>query len=141
MVSETVKSTKRKNFQKKEHLLIGASGPVLAVLAEVRGWHTAEQVEDEPGLDVDFGDLLPIGNQPTLLVDWCVESNHDVDEKEAIEEQIVVDVAPFFRSSHKDEPEGNQERDEDLIEQDNRRVGKVNLAKSWEEPPGGHRHL
>lgn len=72
-------------------------------------------------------------DEATFVVDWRIELDYDVDEEDHIHDQIVVDVAPIFTKLHKGQLERDQEGDDDLIDQDDRSVDKVDAAKSREE--------
>jgi len=124
-----------------DNLLIFASRPILAVFAQEGERCARKEFQDEPCFKVGLGNYLAVSYQATLQVDGRIETYDDVDEEQNVEEDVVVNKDPVFGVLEKGDLEGNEERDDDLVHQDNRRVDRVHKTKRREQAGGGHLRL
>ena len=115
------------------NLLIRSTRPIFTILADVGDRNEAQQVQKEPRFDVCPRDGPSIGKVAALRVNWHVETNDYIDGEEKIQEDVIVDIFPRLFIGHENQLEGNNERHEDLVDQDDRCVYQIDSAKGWKE--------
>ena len=64
------------------NLLIGSTRPIFAIFAYIGDGNKAEQVQEEPCLDVRPRYGLSIGEVTALRVNWHIEPNDYINGKE-----------------------------------------------------------
>lgn len=70
------------------------------------------------------------------MVDRHVEADDHIAEEENVDEDVVVNVFPVLPLLHEHQLERYHDRDDDLVEEDDRSVHQVHRAIRWKQARG-----